>query len=169
QVTMATKMVIQQPKLLVVAPGSDQWSTSICECDTVNDCCFALWCFPCFACITARDHGECLCLPLLDAFGLIPPITMSMGVSVRRTYGIEDSLCNDCVYACCCGPCSWCQIRRELKARHHPVTLFHNRAKLFGETPLSKFSVTTWTIDTVVRIKEDITGTRTANKSIVNV
>lgn len=35
---MATKIVIQQPKPLVLAPGSDQWSTSICECDNLNDC-----------------------------------------------------------------------------------------------------------------------------------
>lgn len=159
------------------------WSNRFCAVASTG--CFALWCFPCFACITARDHGECLCLPLLESFGCIPPITMAMRVSVRNTYGIEvskwspsitwhiyiytfsnwqlfrknitkfpkselnvmlvllcftvlimtlfvflqDSLCNDCVYACCCGPCTWCQIRRELKARQHPVTLFHNRAK----------------------------------------
>uniref|UniRef100_A0A673LXX0 Cornifelin homolog B-like n=1 Tax=Sinocyclocheilus rhinocerous TaxID=307959 RepID=A0A673LXX0_9TELE len=128
---MATKIVIQQPKPLVLAPGSDQ-----CESESVISvlflsfsCCFAFWCCPCFACITARDHGECLCLPLLDSFGLIPPITMAMRVSVRSTYGIEDSICNDCVLSFCCGPCSYCQIRRELISRNHPVTLFRNRAK----------------------------------------
>lgn len=35
---MATKLVIQQPKPLMVAAASDQWSTSICECDNVNEC-----------------------------------------------------------------------------------------------------------------------------------
>lgn len=35
---MASKMVIQQPKPLVVAAASDQWSSSICECDNVNEC-----------------------------------------------------------------------------------------------------------------------------------
>ncbi|KAG7330365.1 hypothetical protein KOW79_006587 [Hemibagrus wyckioides] len=110
--TMATKMVIQQPRPIAVAPGSDQWTTSICECDNVNECCFSVWCFPCFACITARDHGECLCLPLLDIFGLIPPATLSMRVSTRKRYGITDTICNDCVYTFFCGPCSWCQIRQ---------------------------------------------------------
>ncbi|XP_067308125.1 plac8 onzin related protein 3 isoform X2 [Pseudorasbora parva] len=127
QIIMATKMVIQQPRPLVLAPGSNQWSTGICECDHLQDCCFAFWCSSCFACITAQDHGECLCLPLLDSFGLIPPITMAMRVSVRRTYGIEDSICNDCVLSFCCGPCSYCQIRRELKSRNHPVTLLSCR------------------------------------------
>lgn len=51
--------------------------------------CFAFWCFPCFACKTARDAGECLCLPLLDSFGLIPPITTALRVSIRQRYGIE--------------------------------------------------------------------------------
>ncbi|XP_065104612.1 cornifelin homolog B-like [Paramisgurnus dabryanus] len=124
---MASKMIIQQPKPLVVSAASDQWSTSICECDNVNECCFSVWCFPCFACITARDHGECLCLPLLDSCGAIPPITLSMRVSTRKRYGISDTICNDCVYSYFCGPCSWCQIRREMKARLHPVTLFNNR------------------------------------------
>lgn len=54
--------------------------------------CFAFWCCPCFACITTRDYGECLCLPLLEIFGgLIPPITMSMRVSMRQRYGIRVS------------------------------------------------------------------------------
>lgn len=51
--------------------------------------CFAFWCFPCFACKTAREAGECLCLPLLDSFGIIPPITTALRVSIRQRYGIE--------------------------------------------------------------------------------
>ncbi len=47
---MATKMVVQQPKPLLVAAASDQWNTSICECDNVNECEFVcvymlLWIF----------------------------------------------------------------------------------------------------------------------------
>ncbi|XP_047659392.1 cornifelin homolog [Tachysurus fulvidraco] len=124
---MATKMVIDQPKPVISTPSVEQWSSGLCECDSICDCCFAFWCYPCFNCITAMDHGECLCLPLLECWGLIPPITMAMRVSTRLSYGIEDTICNDCVYACCCGPCSWCQIRREMKSRHHPVTSFQRR------------------------------------------
>lgn len=51
--------------------------------------CLAFWCFPCFACKTAHEAGECLCLPLLDSFGAIPPITLAMRVSIRQRYGIE--------------------------------------------------------------------------------
>ncbi|KAI5104543.1 hypothetical protein C0J45_6169 [Silurus meridionalis] len=121
---MATKMVIDQPKPVIMSPAVEQWSSGICECDSICDCCMAAWCYPVFNCVTSKDHGECLCLPLLECWGFVPPITMAMRVSTRLTYGIEDTICNDCVYACCCGPCSWCQIRREMKARHHPVTSF---------------------------------------------
>lgn len=52
--------------------------------------CFAFWCFPCFTCITAKNYGECLCLPLLEYFsGFIPAITMSMRVSMRQRYNIK--------------------------------------------------------------------------------
>ncbi|TNN39085.1 UDP-glucuronosyltransferase 2B20 [Liparis tanakae] len=51
--------------------------------------CLAFWCLPCFACKTAHEAGECVCLPLLDSFGLIPPAATALRVSVRQRYGIE--------------------------------------------------------------------------------
>eukprot|EP00064_Thunnus_orientalis_P021739 superscaffoldBa00006808_g21907 len=87
------------------------------------DGCFAFWCFPCFACKTSRELGECLCLPMLDVFGCIPPITMSMRVSVRHRYGIQGSLCNDCVCSTFCLYCVWCQMSREMKKRKLPAVL----------------------------------------------
>lgn len=53
--------------------------------------CFGFWCCPCHACIHTREYGQCLCLPLLDIFGIIPPVTMSMRVSMRQRYGIKVS------------------------------------------------------------------------------
>lgn len=50
--------------------------------------CFAFWCCPCFACVTSKKYGQCLCLPLLD-IGCIPPITLAMRVSMRERYGIK--------------------------------------------------------------------------------
>ena len=51
--------------------------------------CLAFWCLPCFTCITTKEAGQCLCLPLLDCFGLIPPATMSLRASLRYRYGIK--------------------------------------------------------------------------------
>ncbi|KAL4631104.1 hypothetical protein GN956_G14860 [Arapaima gigas] len=122
-VTMATRIVVQQPQAVTVAVQSNQWSTGICDCcEDMADCCFSFWCFPCFTCKVSKDHGECLCLPLLD-YGCIPPVSLAMRVSVRQRYGITGSICNDCLYSTFCVPCSWCQISREMKIRQQPVII----------------------------------------------
>uniref|UniRef100_A0A672LIT1 Cornifelin homolog A-like n=1 Tax=Sinocyclocheilus grahami TaxID=75366 RepID=A0A672LIT1_SINGR len=123
-------MTSHQPRPFVMAHTSNQWSSGICDCcQDVPECCFSFWCFPCFACATARKHGECLCLPLLDGFGCIPPITMAMRVSVRTRYGIQGTICKDCVYSTFCGVCAWCQMSREMNVRENNISLVHNRAK----------------------------------------
>ncbi|XP_041840608.1 cornifelin homolog B-like [Melanotaenia boesemani] len=124
---MSQKIAMTQPRPIVTATISNQWTSGICDCcEDVRKCCFAFWCFPCFACITAREAGECLCLPLLDTFGCIPPITTALRVSIRQRYGIEGTICNDCVYSFFCGPCTWCQISREIKTRKNPL-IFTNQ------------------------------------------
>ncbi|XP_020776281.1 cornifelin homolog B-like [Boleophthalmus pectinirostris] len=121
---MTSKMVVRQPQPVMDSLVSDEWSTGICDCcQDVPECCFAFWCMPCFACITTKRYGQCLCLPLLDMFGLIPPISMSMRVSMRHRYGIKGDMCNDCVYSFFCTPCSWCQMSREMKRREIPIVL----------------------------------------------
>ncbi|XP_008289072.1 cornifelin homolog B-like isoform X1 [Stegastes partitus] len=89
---MSSKLVIRQPQPVMDSRDSEEWGSGICDCcDDVPECCFAFWCCPCFACITTKAYGQCLCLPLLDIFGAIPPITMSMRVSMRQRYGIKVS------------------------------------------------------------------------------
>ncbi|XP_012685431.2 cornifelin homolog B-like isoform X2 [Clupea harengus] len=119
-----TSFVIQQPAPVMDSRVSDQWGSGICDCcEDVSQCCFGFWCCPCFACITTRDYGQALCLPLLDAFCIIPPINLAMRVSMRHRYGITDTICHDCVYASCCTGCSWCQMAKEMKRRAIPITL----------------------------------------------
>ncbi|TRY62238.1 hypothetical protein DNTS_020203 [Danionella cerebrum] len=117
----------QQPSAFVMTNTSNQWSSGICDCcDNVAECCFSFWCFPCFTCCTAKKYGECLCLPILDGFGFIPPVTLAMRASMRHRYGIQGSICNDCLYSTFCLPCTWCQMSREMNARDHNVTLIKN-------------------------------------------
>ncbi|XP_035482851.1 cornifelin homolog B [Scophthalmus maximus] len=119
-----SKLVIHQPQPMMDVQDSDEWGSGICDCcQDVPECCFAFWCCPCFACKISRDYGQCLCLPLLDTFGCIPPVTMSMRVSMRQRYGIKGTMCRDCVHATCCNPCSWCQMSREMKRRQIHVLL----------------------------------------------
>ncbi|XP_042287778.1 cornifelin homolog B-like [Thunnus maccoyii] len=118
-----SRPVLRQPQALVSSDAAE-WASGICDCcHDMRDCCFAFWCFPCFACKTSRELGESLCLPMLDVFGYIPPITMSMRVSVRHRYGIQGSLCNDCVCSTFCLSCVWCQMSREMKKRKLPAVL----------------------------------------------
>ncbi|XP_060783706.1 cornifelin homolog B-like [Neoarius graeffei] len=124
------KMVVQQPQPVVMVAHSNQWSTGICDCcQNVPECCFSFWCFPCFACMTAKKAGECLCLPMLDFSGCIPPITLAMRATMRQRYGIEGSICNDCVYSYFCFPCVWCQMSREMNLRNPPVTFIISNPK----------------------------------------
>ncbi|XP_028839787.1 cornifelin homolog A-like isoform X1 [Denticeps clupeoides] len=85
--------------------------------------CFAFCCLPCFACKISREYGQCLCLPLLDLFWIIPPVTYGFRVSMRERYGIRDTMCRDCLLATCCRACSWCQMSKELKRRTIPIAL----------------------------------------------
>ncbi|XP_068128084.1 PLAC8-like protein 1 isoform X2 [Hyperolius riggenbachi] len=95
----------------------------------VTRCCFAFWAFPCFQCATVRDHGECMCLPLLDTGCggtvpvTIPPISLAMRASVRERYKIHGSIFNDCCMTCWCLSCSWCQMAREIKKRKVQPTI----------------------------------------------
>ena len=35
---MASKMVVQQPKAVIMEAAPDQWNSSICECDNFHEC-----------------------------------------------------------------------------------------------------------------------------------
>ncbi|KAM4620009.1 cornifelin homolog B-like [Polymixia lowei] len=121
---MTSKMVVRQPQPALDSRDSDEWESGICDCcEDMSDCCYGCWCCPCHACSTTKAYGQCLCLPLLDMFGCIPPVSMAMRVSMRHRYGIKGTMCNDCVYATCCPSCSWCQMSREMKNRRIPILL----------------------------------------------
>ncbi|KAM9846757.1 cornifelin homolog B-like [Aulostomus maculatus] len=125
---MTSKLVLTQPLPSMVSQESDEWGSGICDCcDDLGMCCFAYWCFPCFTCYTTKEYGQCLCLPLLDYFGLIPPISLSMRVSMRQRYGIKGTICKDCLYSTFCTPCSWCQMSREMRRRNIQVVLINSK------------------------------------------
>ncbi|XP_064181659.1 cornifelin homolog isoform X3 [Anguilla rostrata] len=117
---MTTNVIVQQPPAVQVGMvQSNQWSTGICDCcDDLSSCCLGLWCFPCLACKTTSEFGECACLPLVDTLSpCVPPVSFAMRAGVRNRYGIQGDMCSDCLYAAFCNVCSWCQIAREIKRR----------------------------------------------------
>ncbi|KAJ7996590.1 hypothetical protein DPEC_G00238640 [Dallia pectoralis] len=116
---------------------SNPWNSDICGCfEDMQCCCFGFWCCPCMACITSRDFGEYLCLPLVDLpgpaiaafFGVplfTPAASLAMRAAIRHRYNIEGcgdqlaegNLCGDILITCFCIWCSWCQMAREVKVR----------------------------------------------------
>ncbi|XP_055064860.1 cornifelin homolog B [Misgurnus anguillicaudatus] len=121
---MSNSMIVTQPQPLMISRESDKWGSGVCDCcDDVPECCFGFWCHWCFACAKTKRFGECLCLPLLDLCGIVPPITLSMRVLMRNRYGIKGTVCNDCLMATFCRACVWCQMSREMKDRSIQITL----------------------------------------------
>ncbi|KAM4597519.1 cornifelin homolog [Polymixia lowei] len=140
-------MVVSQPKPFIVSNFSNQWSSGICDCfEDLPQCCFAYWCFPCFACATTSEFGECFCLPLLDVLwstlqlasvpSCTPPVSMSMRVAVRSRYGIQGDMMGDCVYATFCNMCSWCQMAREIKRRSQTLTVINAQPNVMATQPI---------------------------------
>ncbi|XP_064786834.1 placenta-specific gene 8 protein-like [Oncorhynchus masou masou] len=152
---MATSVIINnqhsqppQPQTpTFIAVHSNQWSTGICDCfDDFQVCCFAFWCFPCFACTTTSEFGECFCLPMLDGLWsstqlvgvptCIPPVSMSMRVAVRTRYGIQGDMKADCVNSTFCNICSWCQMAREIKRRRQTFTVINAQPTMLPGQPM---------------------------------
>ncbi|XP_030648859.1 cornifelin homolog B-like [Chanos chanos] len=128
---MTTTLVVQQPTPVMQVIESDGWGSGVFDCfNDLGECCFAYWLFPCYACMKSRDFGECLCLPLLDYCGGVPPITLALRVSMRHRYGIKGSILDDCVFATFCTACIWCQMSREMKRRSSPITIINTVPKL---------------------------------------
>ncbi|KAG7484078.1 hypothetical protein MATL_G00045930 [Megalops atlanticus] len=128
---MATSTIVQQQTKPIISAQANQWSTGICDCfDDLPDCCCAFWCFECFACFTAQRFGECLCLPLLDWTACVPPISLATRVAVRHRYGIQGSICGDCLYVSFCNVCSWCQMSREMKRRQQTLTIITTQSEV---------------------------------------
>uniref|UniRef100_A0A671M0H8 Plac8 onzin related protein 6 n=1 Tax=Sinocyclocheilus anshuiensis TaxID=1608454 RepID=A0A671M0H8_9TELE len=119
---------ITMTTVIVQKPQKSGWNSGICDCcQDMNSykyvSCYGFWCFPCFTCTTTGDFGESTCLPLLDIFVCVPPVSLGMRVAVRHKYDIGGSICEDIMVTCCCIWCSWCQMSREIKAHKQTVTV----------------------------------------------
>ncbi|XP_030195042.1 cornifelin homolog [Gadus morhua] len=100
-------------------PGREMWSSSLFSCfEDMGICCLGFWCPCALACQVSADHGEGLCLPMLESMsGIIPALALGLRISVRERYRIKGSICDDCCIVTFCGICSYCQLARELKER----------------------------------------------------
>ncbi|XP_059932553.1 cornifelin homolog [Gadus macrocephalus] len=100
-------------------PGREMWSSSLFSCcDDMEICCLGFWCPFILPYKVSADHGEGVCLPILECWsGVVPAVSLGLRVSVRERYRIKGSICDDCCIVTFCGLCSYCQLARELKER----------------------------------------------------
>ncbi|CAL8376626.1 unnamed protein product [Boreogadus saida] len=115
-------VMTNQPSVVVTSsfePGREMWSSSLWSCcDDMEICCFGFWCPCALPCRVSSDHGEGLCLPLLEYWsGIVPALSLGLRISVRERYRIRGSIGDDCCIVTFCGICSYCQLARELKER----------------------------------------------------
>ncbi|KAF6022089.1 hypothetical protein EB796_004457 [Bugula neritina] len=95
-----------------------EFSTGLCGCCTdLGSCCYAWWCFPCFACSTASRMGEDCCCGCGAGCCLAPVSWVAMRTKLRTMFGIRGSICGDCLATACCPNLAMCQMNRELKNR----------------------------------------------------
>ncbi|XP_041354009.1 placenta-specific gene 8 protein-like [Gigantopelta aegis] len=107
---MATITVQPGAQLLVPPGGTRDWNAGLCGC--MSDCKSLLCTYfglPCMLCDLSRRTEECVCMTCCVPGGLI-----ALRARIRTMGGIQGSVCKDCMVVSCCGPCSVCQMSREL-------------------------------------------------------
>uniref|UniRef100_A0A3P9CBB3 Plac8 onzin related protein 6 n=1 Tax=Maylandia zebra TaxID=106582 RepID=A0A3P9CBB3_9CICH len=116
-------------------PSSAEWGSGLFDCmEDKLSCCYAFWCWPCYAITISKSLGENPFLPILDMCSpgalsilgiplFVVPVALSFRITMRKKYGIEGTLQRDIVHTCFCNLCVWCQIDRELKRRKNSSTV----------------------------------------------
>ncbi|XP_056398471.1 cornifelin homolog isoform X2 [Hyla sarda] len=108
--------VTAQPQVVQVFTNSNplasQWTSDVMDCfKDIPVCLCGTFLTPCLACRVASDFGECCCLPAVGG------AVLALRTGIRERHHIPGTICNDCVCLTFCGPCTLCQMARELKAR----------------------------------------------------
>ncbi|XP_064425711.1 cornifelin homolog [Latimeria chalumnae] len=111
-----SEVFTSQPQMTVttfsISNQSSSWSSGLCDCCADMSICLCGVFLPCIlACRVAQDFEECCCVAFL------PGSLLAMRTGIRERYHISGSVCDDWVAMCCCGPCSLCQMARELTRR----------------------------------------------------
>eukprot|EP00727_Mastigamoeba_balamuthi_P003533 m51a1_g13177 hypothetical protein (100) ;mRNA; f:99147-99628 len=96
---------------------SSEWSSGLCSCENLGNCCYAYWCYPC-ANASARTNYDSSNW-LLNCCCLTPPITRNI---IREGYGIEGNCVGDVCLTMWCPLCVTAQLLNEVEHRG-PVTM----------------------------------------------
>ncbi|XP_072182402.1 cornifelin homolog [Diadema setosum] len=86
------------------------WSTDLFACCDDMTICLCATFLPCYDCVLATDMNESCCVPFC-----IPGAPIAMRAQIRARHNIEGNLMSDCAAMMCCGPCTMCQLGREVQ------------------------------------------------------
>ncbi|PAA61000.1 hypothetical protein BOX15_Mlig030732g1 [Macrostomum lignano] len=114
-------VVTSQPEATFVQTGQPvsigkqqerEWSTGTCGCfEDCTSCVCSLFCgFWYLTCSISKRMNEHCCTPFC-----VPDTLMMYRLKLRTRYNIEGSVIKDCCCSYFCGPCTMCQLARELK------------------------------------------------------
>ncbi|KAM4651460.1 cornifelin homolog B-like [Discoglossus pictus] len=95
-----------------ITSKTNPWNSDVMQCCNDMGICLCGTFVPCIlACRVAKDYGECCCIPCLGG------TVLALRTGIRERYNIQGSICDDYVCLTFCGPCTLCQMARELKNR----------------------------------------------------
>ncbi|KAI3720143.1 hypothetical protein L6452_21054 [Arctium lappa] len=133
-----------KPPPPLYAPGTGQWSSSLCGClSDISSCCCTLW----FPCVTfgrnaeILDKGTSSCaasgavyLVLCMFTGCECVFTSIYRAKLRHEYALPARPCNDFLVHLFCECCALCQEYRELKYRGlDPALGWHGNLRKHAE------------------------------------
>ncbi|RUS74321.1 hypothetical protein EGW08_017912 [Elysia chlorotica] len=84
------------------------FNTNITHFNTISLC--GTFCGLCLACQVSQDMQESVCVPCF-----VPTAVAMLRTKWRTQYNIQGSILEDCLLDHFCGPCSLCQLAREVK------------------------------------------------------
>lgn len=108
------------------------WRTQVCDWTSScwESCCEVLLCHPCnvsfqYSAVNDQNPLEmnpvpCIAVIVFNVMGLgLGTLMAAMHIrkGVKARYGIDEPPWEECIFGCCCTPCSLCQTQRELRLR----------------------------------------------------
>lgn len=128
----ALKGALGMKAAVAVNPFPPQWHSGICDCTQDTGICVQTFC--CHLCTYTNIQNQrdmkigafdcCTFVAIaIGSYGTGNDLLGWMSFSFRRElvqrYGIlEETICKSCMLGTCCGPCSICQVQREMAKRN---------------------------------------------------
>ncbi|XP_003724503.1 cornifelin [Strongylocentrotus purpuratus] len=108
-VTTVQMTTISNP--LMPRGGPREWNSGIFECfNDIPICLCGLFLGTCYQCCVSTEMGEHCCVPICT-----PGALGVMRAQIRGRHNIRGTLMNDCCMTTFCGPCTLCQLSREVQ------------------------------------------------------